>query len=72
MKYDPIELEVDENGIDFYFVRPNGKRWFYQIHSLENEKDIEFWDKHMQEKMWYTPEIRKETIEKMQNLMKKI
>jgi hypothetical protein len=70
MYYDPIKLEVNKSGIDFYFIRKNGEQWFYQIHSLHTKKDAEWWDNHLKNKMWYVPELRERVLKAMDNFLK--
>jgi len=72
MKYDPIEIVREENNIEFYFMP--GKRWFYEIHSLtKNGKyDLgrsDWWDEHLKEKMWYTPELREKVLALMEEIV---
>jgi hypothetical protein len=62
MHYDPIKIEKTKDSLKFYFVDGKIKRWFYEIWGIKNKKDIDSWDEHLSKKMWYSQEVRKETL----------
>ena len=68
MKYDPIEVEAVDKFIRYSFITENGKQWFYETGDIKKEKDVDEWDTHLGRKMWYTPEVREQSL----NLMKKL
>lgn len=66
-----IKLVIDKIGIDFFFENSYGDRWFYQIHSLYTNEDKTWWDEHLKSKIWYTEEIREQTLKAMDNYLNK-
>ena len=71
MNYDPIKIKLKGKTIEYYFKKHQNLCWFYEIHSVWNRKELEKWDEHMQEKMWYTPEIREKTLALMEKIIDK-
>jgi hypothetical protein len=71
MIYEPINMRIEDGKyIEFYFNDPDDNNWFYEIHDLRNERELLDWDEHLSHKMWYTPEVRKRTLDLMHKLIK--
>ena len=68
MRYDPINFKLTTDSIMLYFVKPEGKHWFYEIYPVVIKHEAAEWDKHLKRKMWYTPEIRKKVLFLMKKL----
>lgn len=69
MKYDPILIKRNGDYIEYYFLRNGRQDWFYEFNAKYDSREI--WDEHLSKKMWYTPEVRKETLNLMEDILKK-
>lgn len=70
MKYPPIEIELKKDAIELFFIRDYGRQWFYEIPAPRTKDGVEWWNKHLKEKMWYTPEIKEKILKAMNDFLK--
>lgn len=49
-----VEIQKEDNVINFSFKRA---QWFYDIPISEWNKDYPYWQDHMNDKRWFTPEM---------------
>lgn len=66
MENELIEVRTHPDGIDVFVEE---RLWVYRIPIIKSVDHRNWWDNHLKDKRWYTPEVRNDVLKAMDSFL---